>query len=111
MVVMSWEIVVGIGTLSGFVFGAVKFITPLTNAITMLTQECQHLTANMQRLENEKIESEKEIYATLGKLRDDAHDGRKRIWSRIDEQQDTLQEHGRILQDHANKINFLEKNI
>ncbi len=101
---MSWDIVVGIGTLVGFVVGAMKIITPLTNAITTLTQECNNLNKNMERLEKENSEKEREMKSELSKVREEGHEGRKRIWHKIDEQQDELQS-------HETRIKILEKNI
>lgn len=101
---MSWDIVVGIGTLVGFVVGAIKIITPLTNAITTLTQECKNLGENLKRLEKENSEKEREIKFALSEVREEGHDGRKRIWQKIDEQQIKLQS-------HETRIEILEKNI
>ena len=52
---MSWEIVVGIGTLVSFVFGAIKFLTPLTDALTRMGIRLEKLEEKIQSIEKELL--------------------------------------------------------
>ncbi len=86
--VMSWEIVVGIGTLASFVVGAIKFLTPLTDALTRLTEECNNLNKNMERLEKENNEKEKELKEIIQKLENHINDFKKEIDEELKTEQD-----------------------
>lgn len=75
MIYMTWEIVVGIGTLFGFVVAGIKFIVPLTNAITLLTEQCKTLNDEMKELQEKN------------------HDSHRRLWEKNEKQDAQLKNH------------------
>lgn len=84
---MSWEIVVGIGTLASFVFGAIKFLTPLTDALTRLTEECNNLNKNMERLEKENSEKERELKEIIQKLENHINEFKKEMDEELEKEE------------------------
>lgn len=73
---MTWEIVLGIIALLGFVGTIVKTVVPLTNAVTLLTEKLNAITQTTEVLSMKNTESH------------------RRIWAHNDEQDETLKNHG-----------------
>lgn len=78
---MTWEIVLGIIALFGFVVAIVKPIVSLTNAITLLNANCEAMAKEF----NDFVK--------------DNHDSHKRLWEHNTQQDKLLQEHGQRLHD------------
>ena len=67
---------------------AIKFLTPLTDALTRLTEECNNLNKNMERLEKENNEKEKELKEIIQKLENHINDFKKEIDEELKTEQD-----------------------
>lgn len=78
---MTWEIFLGIVALFGFIVTVVKTILPLTNAVTLLTEQMKEMGDDIKELNTKKTE---------------AH---KRLWDHNDKQDKTLEEHALRLHD------------
>lgn len=60
---MTWEVVAGIITISGFVVTVVKAVLPLTNAVTLLTEQVKELRKEINEMEEKKAEAHKRLWA------------------------------------------------
>lgn len=78
---MTWEIVLGIIALFGFVVAIVKPIVSLTKAITLLNANCEALAKQFSKFDK------------------DNNDEHREIWEHNVEQDKLLQEHGLRLHD------------
>jgi len=78
---MSWEIVLGIIALFGFVVGITKPIVTLTKAITTLNANCEALASQFEKFDK------------------DNHDSHKRLWEHNNGQDEILRDHGQRLHD------------
>ena len=89
---MTWEVVVGIGTLCGFVVAIVKTVIPLTNAITILTEKTEDLSEKL-------VEKTEDLSKKLGSLDERKTKAHTELWLHNKEQDKRLDEHAQRLHD------------
>ena len=77
---MSWEIVAGIITLSGFAASLIKLVVPLTNSIVKLTDKVELLCEKYDKLDDKRKEEHGRLWAHNEKQDKQLEDHAKRLY-------------------------------
>ncbi len=82
----------------GVVIALVGLVGAIAGPIVKLNTNITKLTVTLQNVE-----------ARMERQEESGHEARKRLWSKNEEQDKTIAEHGRELSDHEGRITRLEK--